>query len=205
MNSILTLIFLLFCELCLAQNGFSTQVFSIDCDSIYKDKGYRIIQTNYQPGLDTSACLNGVFQFICMKGASPKVLLQDTIYSSSRYVKFQDFNQDGIKDILVQNSSDSRSNWTYYLYLVDPDRDKLTRVKGFDLIKNPNYLPQYDLIDNYVNSGRNWTSFYKIRGDTVISYEICIFDGPTDSEKKQYLRAHREAIERIIKDQSTNW
>lgn len=38
------------------------------------------------------------------------VLVKDSIFSSTQKIEFQDFNYDGIKDILIQNISDVRSN-----------------------------------------------------------------------------------------------
>ncbi len=66
-------------------------------------------------------------------------ILKDSIFSAVQKIEFADFNNDKIKDILVQNSSDVRSNWTYYLYLYNPKTNRFKRVKGFEEIKNPKY------------------------------------------------------------------
>lgn len=54
--------------------------------------------------------------------------------------------------------------------------DKLTRVKGFEEIKNPSYLAEYDLIDNYVSSGVDYTNFFKLIGDSVRSFNRTVYD-----------------------------
>jgi len=52
-------------------------------------------------------------------------------------------------------------------------------IKGFEEIKNPSYIPNHNLIDNYVNSGKNWTSFYKIQGDSIKDFDIVVYDYKT--------------------------
>lgn len=93
--------------------------------------------------------------------------------------------------------SSARSNWTYTLYLVDTLYDKLKKVRGFEQIPNPNYLAKYDIIDNYVLSGKNWTSFYKIQGDTIIDFGISIEDDLSDNSL--YEQKRMNAIKRILK------
>jgi glutamine synthetase len=67
------------------------------------------------------------------------VIIKDSIFSTVKEIKFADFNNDKINDVLVQNISDVRSNWTYYLYLYNPKTNSFKRVKGFEEIKNPKY------------------------------------------------------------------
>ena len=80
------------------------------------------------------------FIFITIKQQSGQSLeiFRDTIESTVQEVKFTDFNNDNIKDILIQNISDVRSNWTYNLYIVDKKLDFIRKIKGFEDIKNPN-------------------------------------------------------------------
>jgi glutamine synthetase len=67
------------------------------------------------------------------------VIIKDSIFSTVKEIKFADFNNDKINDVLVQNISDVSSNWTYYLYLYNPKTNSFKRVKGFEEIKNPKY------------------------------------------------------------------
>jgi len=90
------------------------------------------------------------------------------------------------------------------LYIVDIINDRLLKIKGFEEIKNPNYLFKYDLVDNYVNSGKNWTSFYKIQGDTIKNFDIVIYDGQTDFEDEKYIQDHKKAIKTILRNEKTN-
>ena len=80
--------------------------------------------------------------------------------------------------------------------LVDTTQNKLKKIKGFEEIKNPNYLPQYNLIDNYVMSGQIWTSFYKILGDSVKDFDIVIHDDQIDNG--HYVREYKKAINSIM-------
>jgi hypothetical protein len=200
----LTISLLLTFRLCFGQNNPNTKTYETLCDSIYKNKGYKIIQTYFPEGIDTISNNNTVFQLLRTTGSKQKIIYQDTIYSLTGEIKFRDFNNDGIKDILIQNISDVRSNWTYYLYLVDTVTDKLKMIKGFEEIKNPNYIPKYNLIDNYVNSGKNWTSFYKIQDDIIKDFDIVIYDGQTDAENEKYIQAHKKAIQTILKNEKTS-
>ncbi len=106
--------------------------------------------------------------------------------------------------ILIQNISDVRSNWTFNLYLVDTINDKLTKVKGFEEIKNPKFLSKYNLIDNYVMSGRNWTSFYKIENNKIKEYDIVIYDGEDKNGKVTYDNDYKKAIKTILTNEKNN-
>lgn len=197
----LIIFLILTCGFCFGQNKPFSITFMTDCDSIYKDKGYRIIQHHFLDGIDTEGEYNTVFRFLRVTDSDQNVIYQDTIYSRTSKMEFRDFNNDGVKDILIQNISDARSNWTYYLYLVDTVGGKIKKIKGFEEIKNPNYLPQYDLICNYVVSGKDWTSFYKIKGDSIKDYEIVIYDDHT--ENGTYESDYKKAIQTILKNEKT--
>jgi hypothetical protein len=144
----------------------------IECDSIYGNKDFEVVFRKYieYTQIDNKGN-NSVFIFQKHTPNGIKEIMRDSIESDFGGILFKDFNNDGVKDILVENISDVRSNLTYYLYLFDLQSEKLTKIKNFNIIKNPNYLEQYDLIDNKVMSGRNWTAFYKISGDSIISFE----------------------------------
>lgn len=144
----------------------------IICDSIYKNKKYKIVVSNFSNETSYDAGVyNSIFKFYKLENGNYQELYRDSIQRHFDEILFQDFNNDKVKDILIENISDVRSNLTYYLYLVDTTTDKLKKIKNFETIKNPNYLPKYDLIDNMVMSGRDWTAFYKIKNDSIISFE----------------------------------
>jgi hypothetical protein len=171
------------------------------CDTVFKSKGYKITLTNFNIGNEYETEYNTSFLLSKSVNGHFKPIFSDSIYSGVQEVKFEDFNNDSVKDILIQNYSDVRSNWTYHLYLVDTTRDELKKIKGFEEIKNPNYLPTYNLIDNLVMSGRNWTSFYKIQGDKIKDFGLIIYE---EEDENAYEREYSKAIETILKKKKSN-
>ncbi|MEJ1238430.1 hypothetical protein WBG78_09885 [Chryseolinea sp. T2] len=202
MRVVLTISLLLTLEFCYGQNKSEVKTFETRCDSIYKNKGYRVVLQHFPDGIGANSDVNTVFQFIRTAGKEREIVHQDTIYSRTGEIEFKDFNNDGVKDLLIQNTSDVRSNWTYYLYLVDSLNNNLKKVKGFDEIKNPRYLSRYHLIDNYVNSGRNWTSFYRIVNDTIKDLKIVIYDDQNNDDKSTYEQEYKKAIAKIVAETS---
>jgi hypothetical protein len=173
-----------------------SEIVEINCDSIYKDKGISIQLISLDTNKVNEPENKFVFIVIKQKNGQSSEIFRDTIESTVQEVKFADFNNDNIKDILIQNISDVRSNWTYNLFIVDKNLGFIRKIKGFEEIKNPNYLPKYDLIDNMVMSGRNWTSFYKIVGDNIKDYEIVIYDNQTNDGS--YEREYKRAVKNIL-------
>ena len=118
-----------------------------------------------------------------------KPILEDEIFSKLGEIEFQDFNGDGIKDVLVQNISDARSNWTYYLYLYDKKNKTFKKVKNFETIKNPTFNSNFKTIESYVVSGKNYLKLYKIKNNNIENLDIIIDDDSTnfDIEYKKAL------------------
>lgn len=179
------------------------QTFEIILDSIYDNKHYKIVQDYYSNGIGSdSSNSNTIFSFMMTENKKVEILYIDTVYSHTGEIEFKDFDGDNVKDILLQNLSDVRSNWTYNLYLVDTTQNQIRKVIGFEKIKNPNYLPENDLIDNTVMSGRNWTSFYKIQGDSIKDYGIVIYDN--QNEDGNYDREYKKAIKTVLMKEKNN-
>ncbi|MEO6357247.1 MAG: hypothetical protein ABIO56_11490 [Ferruginibacter sp.] len=169
----------------------------IVCDTVYKNKGYKITLTLFDSTDEDETVPNTLFILSKLTNGQYLPIYSDSIFNKVQEIHFADFNNDNIKDILVQNFSDVRSNWTYYLYLVDTAQDKLKKIKGFEGIKNPEYIAVHNLVDNYVLSGKNWTSFYRIVNDTIKDYDIVIYDDQNDLTGHKYKFAFEEAIRRI--------
>jgi hypothetical protein len=172
------------------------------CDTVYKNKGYKLTLARFDTTNQDETIPNTLFTFSRLTNGQYLPVYSDSIFNQSQEIQFADFNNDNVKDILVYHLSDVRSNRSYYLYLVDLAQNKLRKVKGFEQIKNPNYLPQYNLIDNYVMSGQIWTSFYKIKGDTIKNFDIVIYDNQTDDES--YERDYKKAIKSILAKEKAN-
>ncbi|MEE1944636.1 hypothetical protein VRU48_05925 [Pedobacter sp. KR3-3] len=82
---------------------------------------------------------------------------------AQREVDFVDYNNDGIKDLLFFVESGARGGNSYYLlYLVDPKKHTLTKVRGFDEIANPSYDQKNKVIVSYGLAGENYYSLHRI-------------------------------------------
>lgn len=190
-TSFFIIIYLLFCV-----NTFAQKTTLIKCDSIYKNKAVSIKLITFDEGKDgydrNTNCILIINRKIKNKNS---VLIKDSIFSSVEEIEFKDYNNDNIKDILVQNISDVRSNWTYNLYLYNSKTNSFTKVIGFEDIKNPSYNSKYKIIESHVASGQNWVGFYKIKNNKVHNYNIEIIDdGSLESEKE-----YRKALKKISK------
>ncbi|MDF2930960.1 MAG: hypothetical protein K0R36_291 [Chryseobacterium sp.] len=176
----------------------------IICDSVYPNKNYKIVLRHFSwENSYEENDKNTVFTFSKKLNGKYKELFRDSIESHVGTYEFQDFNGDKIKDILIQNISDVRSNWSYYLYLVDLKNDRLTKIKNFNQIKNPHYLHQYNLIDNEVISGRNWTSFYQIKKDTVFDFGYVIYDGEDDNGNAvDFEKEYDKTLSKVLKNKN---
>lgn len=176
---------------------FAQKITIIECDAIYKNKGISIKIKNFE---DESEGYDGEKNSILIinqkLNGKNSILVKDSIFSLVQKIKFQDFNNDKIKDILVQNISDVRSNWTYNLYLYHPKTNTFSKVIGFDKIKNPTYNSKYNLIESHVNSGTNWAAFYKIKNNKIHNYHIEITDDGSAKSEKEYKKAIKKITEK---------
>ncbi|XZF14333.1 XAC2610-related protein [Chitinophagaceae bacterium MMS25-I14] len=180
------------------ESGDTTEII---CDSVYAGKGYKLSLYRFDPEENWGEKPTALFLLYKRINGRYTLIFSDSICNTMPEVKFEDFNNDGIKDILVQDFADVRSNLGYHLYLVDTAADKLKRIKGFEEIKNPEYLPEYDLVDNYVMSGQDWTGFYKIQTDSVKDYGIVIYDNHKDDT---YRKDFKKAIRKIQLSEKRN-
>lgn len=184
---------LLFSTVALAQ-----KTVEVKCDSIYKNKGIVIRLETFNDKDENDFGKNNSVLVIEKNDENRKlVLLKDSIFSAAQKIEFADFNNDKIKDILVQNSSDVRSNWTYYLYLYDSKNNSFKKVEGFEEIKVPKFNAKYNLVENYVMSGRNWTSFYRIKNTKIQDLGIVIYDGENEKGINTYEKDYQAAIKKI--------
>ncbi|WP_291146586.1 XAC2610-related protein [Flavobacterium sp. UBA7680] len=188
-RSPLAIIFLLSCICTFAQN---TQ--TIKCDSIYKNKGITIKLKNFGPETDGyDGEKNSILTISQKVNNKSSILVKDSIFSLVQKIEFKDFNNDGIKDVLVQNISDVRSNWTYNLYLYNSKTNNFKRVIGFDEIRNPRYNAKYNIIESYIVSGNDWIFFYGIKKNKVFDYGIKV----KDDHGKNFDKDYKKAIKKI--------
>jgi hypothetical protein len=171
-------------------NVFAQNTTEIRCDSIYKNKHIVIKLINFDNEKDG---YDGEKKSILIIEDKLKPIIKDSIFSTVQKIVFADFNNDKIKDVLVQNISDVRSNLTYNLYLYNSKTNTFKKVKGFEEIKNPKYNPKYNIVESYVVSGQDWMSFYKIVNNKVHDYKIEI----VDDHGENFEKAYQKAIEKI--------
>lgn len=171
-------------------NAFAQNTKIIKCDSIYKNKGITIKLKNFDTETDGYNDEKNSILIISQKiNNKSSVLVKDSIFSSAQKIEFQDFNYDGIKDILIQNISDVRSNWTYNLYLYNSKTSDFIKIIGFEEIKNPTYNVKYNIVESYAASGQDWVSFYKIKKNRIYDYGITIVDDHGKNFEKEYQKA----------------
>lgn len=77
--------------------------------------------------------------------------------------KYEDYNEDGTKDLVLYSSSGARGGNEYdYLFLIDPKMYTLTAIRDFELITNPTYDQKNHVILSLGLSGKNYYSLYRI-------------------------------------------
>ena len=185
-----------------SKGSYSPEFFEeIVCDSLYPNNHYKIsIKGNYD-FLDKNDCNSEFILYQLDKNKYVEIYKDSIFIQYVNDIKFEDFNNDNVKDILIHNISDVRSNWTYNLYLVDLKNNKLKKIKGFNEIKNPRFLSKYNIIDNEVMSGSNWTSFYKIEGDSIKDFGYVIYQGEDEEGNLyNYEEDYNNTLKKIIKN-----
>ncbi|KQS93579.1 hypothetical protein [Chryseobacterium sp. Leaf394] len=181
-----------------------TKILTVKCDSVYDKKGYSVsLEFNPKQTVTDDDKTNAVFSFSKLNNGKKTVIHQEKLFSKSKNIEFIDFNGDRIKDILVENTSDARSNLTYHLFIFDIKNQKLQKIRGFNQIKNPNYIKKYNLIDCYVLSGRNWTKFYKIKGSSIYDFGYILQDGEDEEGKDlNYDKNYQQTLTKILQSEN---
>jgi hypothetical protein len=199
--TILTVSIILQISSCGPRTNFDTVTFgsasaadtvTIACDSVFNQSGYavRLILFDSLIGHE----YNSIFLFGEQNQYNLGKVFSDTLYSDVGQIEFADYNNDNIKDILVQNISDARSNWTYNLFLTDFKEKTLIKVKGFQKIKNPKLNNDFGIIESHVISGTNYIEFYRlVDQDSIYKYDILVYDSAGEISNKNY----RQALEKI--------
>jgi hypothetical protein len=77
-------------------------------------------------------------------------------------ITYEDYNNDGIKDLLIFEDTGARGGNSFYnLYLINPKKHTLTKIKGFDKIVNPSYNKKHKVIVSYGLTGTNYYQLYR--------------------------------------------
>ncbi|MDQ0636820.1 hypothetical protein QF042_000385 [Pedobacter sp. W3I1] len=83
-------------------------------------------------------------------------------------ISYEDYNSDGVKDLLIFKDTGARGGNSFYnLYLINPKKHTLTKVKDFDKIVNPSYNKKYKVIVSYGLTGTNYYQLYRLDKNRV--------------------------------------
>jgi hypothetical protein len=143
----------------------------VETDTIIKAFGERFKMAWFE---DMNAYHSGVMRFSNVK--NKKYIAQDTLeIDFGLLLEREDYNKDGVKDILIHARSGGRgANTFYYLYLSDKMKKTFHFIKGFDAEPTPESDTSGMVIYHaYSGFGSTMDSrFYKIMPDYTIK-EVC--------------------------------
>jgi len=130
------------------------------------------------------------------------ILTKDSLVSQNGgYVKFADFNNDGVKDLLVFYFDGARANPRFHLYLINNKLHRLIRVKGFEELTNAEFDSKNNIITSLGLSGTDYYSFYRITNENKLinlghSFEVREAHYDEDGYDSKY----DKAIKAIVKE-----
>jgi len=139
------------------------QPIEINCDSLYNGENITVQlwtpKSNYEYSRPNS-------EFVFIRNG--EAIFRDSVFSFAQKIEFEDYNLDGVKDVLIQEYSDARSNWTYNLYLINNDSFMPEHVVEFSEIKNPNLNSTGDTIKSYIMSAELYSTEYLLDNSNQI-------------------------------------
>ena len=119
------------------------------------------------------------------------VVINDSIGTMNPVIEFEDYNKDGVKDILVYHYHGARANSTYYLYVADTKNKYFQKIAGFDDLPNTS-IDKNRIITSVALYGRIGYSFYVItKNHKVMQLGKTIETDPADESDavdKEYKR-----------------
>lgn len=165
----------------------------------FADKSY-ILAIQYEVNPESSSPIdkNSNLYFGRKMATTDQILWKDHVFMHEikDNFKYEDYNNDGVKDLLLFTTTGSRgSNEHYQLYLINDKTKMLTQVKGFDEITNPSYHQSYQVVLGYGYAGTNSYSVYQIKNNKVIQIGQSFDDTDTlDLDRKigQILKASQK-------------
>lgn len=134
---------------------------------------------------------NAIFTF----SHSGTTIFRDSLFCMSSLIQFEDFNNDGIKDLMIFNYTGGRANPTYHLYLLKPATHQLISVKDFEEIPNAQLNSKFNIISGTALGGMNYYfSFYRITSNNKLIDLGNKFESELDDSVK-----YPRAIKRIVR------
>jgi hypothetical protein len=162
----------------------------------FSDSSYRLKVHIFNSEATSEDETNSVINYNHVQYGKTKQIFRDSLFCmDTGYMLRQDFNNDQINDILIFCYSGARANPSYHLYLVDTILHRLTYVKGFEELPNPDLDSINNVIVSIGLSGVHDFSFYQINSNNKL---IKVGHGyeERDNDSTQYERA----IRKILKD-----
>lgn len=132
----------------------------------FKDKRYVMaIQYLIVDGESSKEPSNAIIYFGKIDKKADKIFWKENLAlrQISNNITYEDYNNDGIKDLLIFEDTGGRGGNSFYnLYLVNPKNHTLNKVGDFNKIVNPNYNKKYKVIVSYGLTGTNYYQLYKL-------------------------------------------
>ncbi len=148
----------------LLTHGVSAQSFVNDSTlTIFNSKNYQFVLTILDPGSSNEERPNAQVLIKHFFPGEENIIMYKPVFCQYRSIVLKDFNNDGVKDILVLHTSSARSNLSYYLYLVTHKKRSFIPVFGFEELLNPEIDKKTGIITSTALYGNKQSfSFYKI-------------------------------------------
>lgn len=181
-----------------------TKIVSISSDTVpsffdttirpFKDHSYKLALHVFNTNTESLSPdkNNAVLTFVHSYGNKKEFVFKDSLYCMFGEVEQKDFNNDMVKDLIFIHYTGARANPTYYLFLVDKVHKKLSRVKGFEELPNP----ELDSVNNIITSAAlygskvGW-SFYRINTKGKLINLGHSFEGEFGGDDEKYNKAIR--------------
>ncbi len=130
--------------------------------TLFGNKNYHFSLHIFAPTESDEDKYNAVFTFYKFTNQKKVIIRRDSLYCMNDDIDFMDFNNDGVKDLLVFHSTGARANPTYYLYLIDNKNLQLIPVLHFEDLPNPYLDSPANIIVSVGLAGSNYYSFYRL-------------------------------------------
>jgi hypothetical protein len=137
LKSLLTFLAFIFINFVSAQSSAPNKEMTDRTVTLFNDPNYKLTLHIFDPEVYEGDQKNATLTLTPSTNAFSRIIFIDSLFCMHPWIQFEDFNNDKVKDVLVFNFSGARSNWSHYLYLVDNKNHKLTFVKRFSNLLNP--------------------------------------------------------------------
>ena len=96
---------------------------------LFNDQSYKLTLHIFDAEIADGDQKNATLTLNYSTNTSSKIIFRDSLFCLHPWMRFEDFNNDKVKDVLVFNTSSARSNWSHYLYIVDNKKSPIDICK----------------------------------------------------------------------------